>query len=93
MQFTPEKCEAIVVAAATLHNLLIEKRPSTYLQDVSEQPVIPGVIDLSWQCEHTLENLRTLEGNYGTRRAKAQRDHIKQYMNTIGSVPWQWDKI
>jgi len=50
MRCRPKKAQEIVYTCCVLHNLLIEKRPGEHLQDISRQPVIPGVYGrVPWQ--------------------------------------------
>lgn len=57
------------------------------------EQVEDGVLELDWQCQETLLELRRLQGNYSSRVSKLQRDHIARYLNSVGAVSWQQAKI
>ena len=90
----PKKATAVVQACCCLHNLLIEKRPQAYLADVNrEQVEDDDGLDLDWQCDETLLELQRLRGTNATKIAKLQRDHIARYLNSVGAVSWQNERI
>jgi len=89
MRCRPKKAQEVVYTCCVLHNLLIEKRPGVHLQDISRQPIIPGVYDVSWHSDDNLVDLQIKGGNNQTTVAKNQRNHLKLYYNNVGRVTWQ----
>ncbi len=71
-----------------MHNLLIKRRPQPYLQVVADQHV-PNAPRLDWQDAETLTNLQVIGGNTGLKSAKVIRNHLRDYYNSVGAVPWQ----
>jgi hypothetical protein len=47
--------------------------------------VIPG----EWQRDGILQSVGPLRGNTSLVAAKRQRDHLCDYVNGTGAVPWQ----
>ena len=88
----PECVELIVYASCVLHNHLINERGPEYLNAVADQ-ANPAAPNLDWQDANTLLNLPAIGGNSGTKTAKAIRNHLRDYYNAVGAVPWQNDAI
>ena len=69
---------------------MIEERPQRYLTATADQPVIqPGAPDYSWQDQQILDGLAANERNTSYNAASIQRDHLRQYYNSVAAVEWQ----
>ena len=91
MLIKPERAEAVVLAACTLHNMLMSDHPGVNTQLVdSEDPISHDVNEGDWRRGPVMENLQPLKGNNSTNAGKAYREYLTQYFQTeAGSVPWQ----
>jgi hypothetical protein len=48
--------------------------------------LIPGL----WRSQETMRSVDAMRGNNSTKAAKAQRDYVRDYMNSnAGAVEWQ----
>lgn len=87
----PDRVEAVVAAACTLHNML---RSATLEGDV-EDPQTHDYVDGGWRCDPPLgQPFVPAPGNNSSVAARTQRDDMRDYFNSPhGSVSWQEDKI
>ena len=92
-QKKPERVETIVMAACTLHNLIINRRGMRRHGDADrEDPETHQVIPGNWRTEPQMPDLgqAPLRGNTATKAAKDLREYLVEYFNSpAGSVPWQ----
>ncbi len=88
MQLAPKNATAVTYACCLMHNLLIHKRPQAYLRDVADNHV-PAAPRLDWQDAQTLLNLQVIGGNTSLKEGKVVRNHLRDYYNSVGAVPWQ----
>ncbi len=87
MQQMPENAAKVTYAMCTMHNLLIARRPKAYLTQVSGQPAADA--NRGWQDQDILDRFRGDFVHRPHNAAKAMRDHLCRYVNTVGKVPWQ----
>ena len=91
IQLEPEKVVWLILAACTLHNLLIEKNKNSYLsvldvEDTEELTILPG----AWRNDQRLSRMQPNFGRNPTQIAKMQRDQLAaHFMSDAGSVLWQ----
>lgn len=90
----PETVNSIVMACVVLHNLMRIRYPRQ-LPDVDQEgpdhQVIPGAWRQNNELIDAIADIRG--GNRDTRAAKAQRQYLTAYFNTVGAVPWQANMI
>ena len=88
MQLLPKNATLVTYTCCLMHNLLVKKRPQPYLGDVADQhaQAAPGE---DWQDADTLDNLQHIGGNTALKEAKIVRNHLRDYYNSVGAVPWQ----
>jgi hypothetical protein len=92
MQQKPKTVEGIVLACCIMHNLLISRNPAD--DGDREDPETHAMVDGEWRSDNVLAAMEAQVGNTSTKAGKAQRDYMAEYYNgSIGSVPWQEDKI
>lgn len=86
---SPERATKAVLAACAVHNYLRTKLPTytnSLLDRENEQhEFIPG----AWRAECNLDDVDPLQGNHNRMCAKRQREELCDYVNGVGSVPWQ----
>ena len=88
MQINVDNTSTVTFTCDELHNLLIKERPAAYLQKNARQPIqhIPTNV---WQDEDVLFSIQQTRGNTDRHAGLAVRDHMKDYFNNVGTVPWQ----
>jgi len=89
MQLKPENVDKVVLAACTLHNLLIERRPKQYLRTVSESPCY---LQVKWKDPAILEGLQR-EKAHNRQEAKYLREYLADYYNNPAQLRWQNQQI
>lgn len=88
MMQEPKNVTKIVLGALTLHNVLRRRmplRPGEVDADDGQGNIVPG----AWRQTAVLTDNRNLRGNQSMRRAKEQRNDLKDYYNNVGRVRWQ----
>ena len=88
MQINVDNASTVTFACVILHNLLIKERPAAYLQKSAVQPIQRIPTDV-WQDEDVLLSMQRTRGNTDRLAGLAVRDHLKNYLNHVGTVPWQ----
>ena len=86
-----DRVEAVVMAACVLHNLL----RNLSLEGDTINPQADDTTDGTWRNDPQLgQPLQRTSGNTSNNEGKAQRNLLKDYVNSPqGSVPWQDGKI
>lgn len=88
---TPEKVEAMVLAACALHNFLRSKAEMTSVDSENTKTVEiqPG----NWRSSVCFTSMETCNSNRPKDSAILLRDTFTTYFNGVGFVPWQWEAI
>jgi hypothetical protein len=90
MLITPERAELVVLSGCVLHNFLRIRFPAytNHLldrEDAETHEIIPG----AWRDDEAMQSIEAMHGNNNLRAAKAQREYLSSYVNSIGAVSWQ----
>ena len=88
----PKKVEKVVLACATLHNVLRKLTPDKYIEPgrMDKEIFETGTIqDGSWRDEATMIPLETNTTRNPGSQAKQIRKEFCHYFNNEGQVPWQ----
>ncbi|CAH1997306.1 unnamed protein product [Acanthoscelides obtectus] len=88
----PEKVTKIVLAACTIHNLLIDRRKHLYTchEIISRSRKGHTFLDvLSHEELQELQTLTTQTRTVGNRHGREIRENFKIFYNGAGKVPWQ----
>ena len=88
MQIDVDNASSVTFACVILHNLLIKERPAAYLRKTAGVPVQLLPTDM-WQDKDVMLSLERTRGNTDKVAGRAVRNHLKQYLNHVGTVPWQ----
>ena len=93
---SPEKVEAIILAACALHNFLRARKPKQYFPPGSLdcEDIGLGVVQRGdWRnvqpSENAYEDVSRQSGNRYAKCPQEQRDQLCRYVNREGRVPWQ----
>lgn len=92
INLAPKKVTAVILAACTLHNLLIERRKHLYTR---EEIVSVSENGQQYLITHSNEELREMQAltrqvNIGcNRHGREIREAFKRFYNGPGKVPWQ----
>ena len=91
IDITPQRVELVVLAACSLHNLLVTDHPEQIRHSVDrEHPTTHVVSNGEWRQGPVLTDLQVLRGNNASNRGKAYRNILKAYfLSDVGAVPWQ----
>lgn len=89
IQLSPEKVTWLIMAACTLHNMLVEKNKNSYLSALDVEGA-DGFLPGAWRTDPQLVGMRPADqGRNPTRGAKQQRSNLTNYFLGAGSVHWQ----
>ena len=69
--------------------MLVKSDPQATADVDQEDPNTHDITPGRWRANVRLEGLGRLSGNTALKAAKQQRSTLKDYVNTVGSVPWQ----
>ena len=93
IDLAPIKVEKLVLAACVLHNYLRGESVRQRNVEDTEDPVTHNVIPGAWRSDPTLKQVSLPSGTNARLRAIAHREYLVSYFSSVGSVPWQMDKI
>lgn len=92
---SPEKVEIIVLAACCLHNYLVQHSMATYASQAffDDEDVTSNLCPGEQSNCPKLNGLPSCHHRNASHNAKNQRENLKTYFVTNGTVPWQDSKI
>ena len=96
IEVLPSTAKKIVCAVCALHNFLMYKAREMYAPvgsfDIEQED--GTYIGGTWRNENSRENRSATNlSRNATQNAKYIRDEFKNYFNSVGSVPWQYNAI
>lgn len=91
IHLSPDKVTKIVLAACTLHNMLVQQRRHFYTQ---KEIFSMEEGDNNFLVERSLEDTPEMTSlsrqiDYGHRHGREVREAFKTFYNGVGKVPWQ----
>ena len=91
MLIRPEIVKTVTMCGCVLHNLILDRQPQFYPQEIDMENADHTVNAGSWRdIPNLMERLQIRRGINPTREAKAVRDYLAlYYVSEAGAVPWQ----
>ena len=98
MNLSPDTAEVIVLAACALHNMLRSRGHSSAGDMDQEDPHTHLIQPGAWRSSANAVPLANIAAQVGSatryaQTAKAVREALCDYVNSVGAVPWQDDMI
>ena len=90
LEQNPETVEKMVLTCCILHNIVRNKNIAHAPPDADREDPDGAIIPGAWRNNRNMQDCNPpVGGNIDYKIAKAQRDTLKHYYNSIGAVPWQ----